>query len=81
MFVVDFCVSFFRGPPAGKSPWGADSLASGEFKPDKKIDRIESAEYLVSGFGIRQRLDLSGSPIFSDLRNSDPSAEVFDFED
>ncbi|HEV2295936.1 MAG TPA: cytochrome c oxidase subunit I [Tepidisphaeraceae bacterium] len=26
VFVVDFCVSFFRGPRAGKDPWGADSL-------------------------------------------------------
>lgn len=55
----------------------ADSLASGEFKPNKKIDRIESAEYLVTGFGIRQRLETSGASLFSDLRNAGPSAEVF----
>jgi serine protease AprX len=55
----------------------ADSLANGEFKPNKKIDRIEAAEYLVSGFGIRQRLDLSGSALFTDLRNNDSASEVF----
>jgi cytochrome c oxidase subunit I+III len=26
VFVIDFCVSFFRGPRAGRSPWGGDSL-------------------------------------------------------
>ena len=26
VFVADFCVSFFRGPRAGKNPWGGDSL-------------------------------------------------------
>lgn len=55
----------------------ADSLPSGEFKPDKKIDRIEAAEYLVSGFGIRQRLDLTRRNLFTDLLNRAPSAEVF----
>ena len=55
----------------------ADSLANGEFRPDRKIDRIQAAEYLVSGFGIRQRLDLSGAKLFNDLLNWNPAAEVF----
>lgn len=55
----------------------ADSLDSGRFNPDRKIDRIAAAEYLVTGFGIRQRLDLSGRRLFSDLLNTDPAAEVF----
>jgi serine protease AprX len=55
----------------------ADSLANGQFRPEKKIDRIESAEYLVMGFGIRQRLDLMQQNLFSDLMNDSPSAEVF----
>lgn len=55
----------------------ADSLASGEFKPNRKIDRINAAEYLVTGFGIRQRLDLSGRSLFTDLLDRGPAAEVF----
>jgi subtilisin family serine protease len=55
----------------------ADSLPAGVFNPDKRIDRIAAAEYLVTGFGIRQRLDLSGASIFSDLLNFNPAAEVF----
>ncbi|HYO76741.1 MAG TPA: S8 family serine peptidase [Thermoanaerobaculia bacterium] len=55
----------------------ADSLVNGEFKPDRKIDRIAAAEYLVSGFGIRQRLDLSGRALFSDLLTQNRAAEVF----
>jgi serine protease AprX len=55
----------------------ADSTRSGEFKPERKIDRIAAAEYLVMGFGIRQRLDLAGRNLFGDLLNQPPSAEVF----
>lgn len=55
----------------------ADSLATGEFKPDRKIDRINAAEYVAMGFGIRQRLELSGARLFGDLLNLGPSAEVF----
>jgi serine protease AprX len=55
----------------------ADSLDSGEFKPDRKINRIEAAEYLVSGFGIRQRLDLSTRNVFMDLVNTSPDAQAF----
>lgn len=54
-----------------------DSLVTGEFKPGKRIDRIESSEYLVMGFGIRQRLDFTGRMLFSDLTTAGPSAEVF----
>lgn len=54
-----------------------DSLPTGEFKPNRKIDRIAASEYLVSGFGIRQRLDLSGRNLFADLLNAGPAAEVF----
>jgi serine protease AprX len=53
-----------------------DSLANGRFHPDRKIDRIAGAEYLVTGFGIRQRLDLSGRQIFHDLLDKPASAEV-----
>jgi serine protease AprX len=55
----------------------ADSLPTGEFKPDRKINRINAAEYLVSGFGIQQRLDLAGRSLFSDLLTQNPAAEVF----
>ncbi len=54
-----------------------DSLTNGTFSPDRKIDRIAAAEYLVSGFGIRQRLDLFGRRLFADLTNDNPAAEVF----
>jgi subtilisin family serine protease len=54
-----------------------DSLESGEFRPTRRIDRIQAAEYLVSGFGIRQRLDLAGGKIFTDLSDKNPASEVF----
>lgn len=44
-----------------------DSLESGLFNPERKIDRVAAAEYLVMGFGIRQRLDFFGAKFFSDL--------------
>ncbi|NEM98042.1 S8/S53 family peptidase [Pontibacter burrus] len=44
---------------------------SGSFKPNDYLKRIQLADYLVMGQGIRQYLPVNGAATFSDLRGSE----------
>lgn len=48
-----------------------DGLADGTFGPDLALTRIELAEYLTMGTGLRQWLPLDGSAGFADVTGSD----------
>jgi serine protease AprX len=48
-----------------------DGNADGNFRPDDKLTRIELANYLVMGAGVRQYLPLSGVPSFKDVKTGD----------
>jgi serine protease AprX len=45
----------------------ADGRATGRFAPNAALTRIEMAEYLVSGFGVRQQRPLDGRRLFTDV--------------
>ncbi|HKY92665.1 MAG TPA: S8 family serine peptidase [Nevskiaceae bacterium] len=45
----------------------ADGRASGRFAPNVAITRGEMAEYLVSGFGVRQARPLDGQVLYTDV--------------
>jgi serine protease AprX len=45
-----------------------DGLADGTFRPSRALKRLELAEYLAMGAGVRQALPLAGRP-FSDVNN------------
>lgn len=44
-----------------------DGFSNDRFRPDRDITRIEMAEYLTMGAGIRQYLPIDGSSTFSDV--------------
>lgn len=48
----------------------ADGI-SGSFKPNDYLKRIQLADYLIMGQGIRQYLPVNGAATFSDLRGSE----------
>ena len=45
----------------------ADSFNSKNYRPDRKLKRIELADYLVMGQQVRQNLPLDGTSSFSDI--------------
>ncbi len=48
-----------------------DGFSDGSFRPDENLTRIQLADYLMMGQGIRQFLPINGSSTFSDIASSD----------
>lgn len=47
----------------------ADGLSGGGFKPDEPLKRIQLADYLMMGQGVRQYMPTTGAVSFSDLKS------------
>lgn len=53
----------------------ADGLSGGNYRPDELLKRIDMADYLVMGEGIRQHLPVNGSYTLTDVKERNLIAE------